>query len=55
MLMWAVGWAGRRHESGCIPREGRCVWAGYDQLQANYPDLTPWPNGVTISLPGRRV
>ena len=29
----------------CMPHGELCVWAGYDQLQANYPALTPWPKG----------
>ena len=28
-----------------IPHEQLCDWAGYDQLQANYLALTPWPKG----------
>ena len=41
VLMGAFIVAGRNHEGCQIPYEEPCVWAGYDQLQANYLSLTP--------------
>ena len=43
------------YEGCCIPHEELCVYAGYDQFQANYHALTSWPIGNPSLDPLRSV